>query len=317
VGLRPSFRNRVLFVEQQEVSVYDPHVERLHSIQNLIWRTDDPPTKWIEHATERIGDWRSFTRSVYMRWAITINALHVAEARYRDNPNIALTIDTIRPGPAGPQRVHVAVWPAAQAADNYSASIPLIAAYGVQDLYGALEENVFALYEIFLRARPERLMEGPEFKALRKLYRDRDTSDEHRAAFHHAWDERFEAWRRSRAYDGLHRVFANFWTAAGLSRPSWYEHTDIADWCRTIETIGEIRHLIVHGENNVSPRLADLCAAQPALGFNFHAGQRLDVELIHLMIVEHFLDSLLTTINASLLELAVGRPLPMGRPHND
>jgi hypothetical protein len=309
--MRPSFRNRVLFVEQTEIDVQDPAVEGgLPSIQNVIWRTEDPEKKWIEYATERVGDWRSFTRSVYMRWAITINALHVARDRYRSHPEIALTVDTVRVSEKGTQRVHLAVWPAAQAASNYDASIPLMSAYGVQDLFGAFEEIIFALYEIFLTAHPQELMKGPEFKELRALYRAKDAGKNEMATFEAAWAQRFEAWRRNRSYDGLHRVFASLWRAAKLKRPSWYQLSDIEDWCRTIETIGEIRHLIIHGEDLVSKRLGDLCAAQPHLGFKFREGDRLDVQLIHLMIVEQFLDKLLSTINFSLFELALGKPLP-------
>lgn len=308
--MRASFRNRLVFVQQQKIDVYNPQVEHITSAENIIWRTDDLAKKWIEQATERIGDYRSFVRSVYIRWAININALHIAERRYRENSDIALAVDTLRPSHTGPEKVHMVVWPANQAADNYAASIPLMAAYAVQDLYGALEEIIFALYEIFLNAHPGRLMEGKEYKGLRKLYRERDSSAKNQQAFDSAWSERIDAWRRKRAYDGLHKVFASFWSAAGLHRPSWFKHSDIAEWCRTIETVAEIRHLIVHGENDVSTRLADLCQAQPELGFKFQAGNQLEVKLLDLMIVENFLDTLLTAINSSLLEFAIGEPLP-------
>ncbi len=312
--MRPSFRNRILFVEQNKVNIHDPAVSDLLSVENIIWHTKKPELKWIEHSTELIGDWRSFVRSVYMRWAITINALHVARDRYEANPNIALAVDTLRPSDEGPQRVHLAVWPGAKAAENYATSIPLIAAYGVQDLYGALEEIVFALYEIFLEAHPERLMHGDEFKPMRKLYREKNNGPEAAAAYAAAWSGRIETWRRKRAYDGLHKVFAAFWVTAKLVRPSWYKLSDIDDWTKTIETIGEIRHLIVHGEDRVSKRLSDLCTEQPALGLAFAEGERLEVHLVDLMIVEEFLDKLLSTLNRSLIELAHGAPLP--KPDN-
>jgi hypothetical protein len=286
-------------------------VRELGSIQNLIWRTDDPRTKWIERATERIGDWRSFVRSVYMRWAITINALHIARDRYRDRPDAMLAVDVLRPSSDGPQRVHLAVWDPPTAAANYDASIPLLAAYGVQDLYGALEEIVFALYELFLADHPEEIIGGPQFRPLRALRRSASDGPEQAEAWAGAWAQRLEQWRRNRSYDGLHRVFASFWAAAGLQRPSWYALSDIEDWTRTIETIGEIRHLIVHGENAVSDRLGDLCAAQPNLGLEFRKGERLEVHLVDLMIVEQFLDRLLTTINLSMFEMATGEPLPV------
>ncbi len=78
-----------------------------------------------------------------------------------------------------------------------------------------------------------------------------------------------------------------------------------------METIGEVRHLVTHGENRVSRKLGDLCAAQPNLGMKFVEGELLEVSLRDLWIVEQFVDQLLNAINISLLEKAAG---PMPRP---
>ena len=75
-----SIRQRALFVPQK-------HFEKLPSdeeggVTNFIHRTDDPAEKWIEETTAKIGDWKNLSRSIYLRWAITINAMCIAEDHY-------------------------------------------------------------------------------------------------------------------------------------------------------------------------------------------------------------------------------------------
>lgn len=307
--MRESLRNRVRFLDQHVIDANDLVPNQPGGIQNLIYRTQDPKLKWIETATSRIGDWRASERSVFMRWAITINALHVARDRYRNSPEILLTIDTLRTANGETERVHMAGWSGEEAARNHEATIPMMAAYAVQDMYGIVEEIVLDLYEIFMRGNPSILMQGDDYKFLRAAFRAKDDGEAERVAFEAMWEERIAGWRRNRTFEGLHKVFGSFWSAAGLVRPSTYRLTDVADWQRVIETIGEIRHLVTHGEDKVTKRLGDLCAAQPNLGMRFKEGEPLDVKLMDLWIVEHFIDQLLNAINISLLEKAE-RPLP-------
>ena len=302
-----------MFVEQSKFDADDASILDLPSIDNIIFRTEDPKKKWIEQATERVGDWRAFVRSVFMRWAITINALHVARDRYAANPGTALTIDTLRPGKDGPERVHMAIWPAEQTAQNYEASIPLIAAYAVQDLFGAMEEIIFALYEIFLEQNPQSLMEGRDYRHMRAAYQTRSDGPDEARLWEELWTQRFEGWRRRRIFDGLNQVFSALWRATGLARPSWFKHTDIEVWSRTIELIAELRNLVTHGADEVSQRLADLSAAQPYLGLDYVVGAKLEISVSDLWVIENFLDTLLTAINSSLFELGIGAPMPAPR----
>ena len=307
--MRESLRNRVRFLDQKVIDANDLVPNQPGGIQNLIYRTQDPALKWIENATSRIGDWRASERSVFMRWAITINALHVARDRYRDSPDILLTIDTLRTANGRTERVHMAGWSGEEAAGNHEATIPMMAAYAVQDMYGIVEEIVLELYEVFVRGNPLFLMKGDDYKPLRAAFRAMGDGEAERVAFEAMWEDRIAGWRRNRTFDGLHKVFASFWASAGLNRPSSYSLTDVTDWQRVMETIGEVRHLVTHGEDKVSKRLGDLCAAQPNLGMTFKEGEPLEVKLMDLWIVEHFIDQLLNAINISLLEKAVG-PLP-------
>jgi hypothetical protein len=277
---------------------------------NLVHRARNADEAWIEEATGKIGDWRSLTRSVYIRWAITINASALAEQRYRDmREDQALRTNTLRVVHGHPEQTILAIWPAPEAAGHYATVTPLIAAYGAADLFGALEDVLFDLYEIFLRHNPEPLMRGAEFRDLRRSWHRRGDNPEAAEAWQTAWAARFDLWRRKRAYDGLQNVLVAFYQHAGLQRPSFYRLADVADWARTLEMIAELRHLIVHGAAVVSDRLAALCNTQNSLTFDFEAGQPLDVRLHHLQSVECFCDQLLTAINLSLVERAIG-PLP-------
>jgi hypothetical protein len=123
-----------------------------------------------------------------------------------------------------------------------------------------------------------------------------------------AWSERFEKWRRKRAYEPLHRVFAAFFNEAGLKRPSYFKFTDMTDWARSIETIAELRHLLTHGEGQATEQLQKLCE-QTGMGWTFRAGEELKVDLIHLQEVECFIDRLLTALNVSLCEKGWGNAM--------
>lgn len=307
-----NLRQRAVFVPHRRIPWQDG-VATILQPDNLVHRARNAEEAWIEEATGKVGDWRSLTRSVYIRWAITINASALAEQRYREMPeDKALRTNTLRVVLGEPQQAVLAVWPALEAANHYATVTPLIAAYGIADLFGALEDVLFDLYAIFLRYNPEPLIRGAEFRDLRRLWHRRDESPEAAKAWQTAWAARFDIWRRKRAYDGLPNVLVAFYHHAGLRRPSRYRLTDVEDWARTLEMIGELRHLIVHGASVVSERLAELSNTPNSLTFDFVAGQPLDAKLHHLQSVECFCDQLLTAINLSLVERAIG-PLPGNR----
>lgn len=269
---------------------------------NLVLKSSIAENAWISKATASIGDWRSIARSAYLRWAITINACHVAKQRYEENP-ILLYAKSLRWNADADYYDEdvIASWPPPDAAKQYERTIPLLAAHGVVELFGALEDVVFELYKIFFDYNPQALIEGDQFRFLRQLWRARSRNGEATVAWNQAWEKRFAQWRRKRAYDGLHSVFAAFFEHSGLRRPSFYKITDLDDWSRSIEMIAELRNLIVHGAATVSTRLAELSVG----AFDgFVAGEPLEVTLEHLMAVECFSDQLLTAVNVSLLEAA-------------
>lgn len=261
--MRQSLRSRVLFVAHDTVIPADPNVLEADPGLSLSWVSDRPEHNWICEATLRIADWKTFVRSVYMRWAITINALHVARDRYAEkHGEIGLTIDQLALKNGKISREPMVIWSGEQAAENYDLSIPLMASYGVQDMFGVAEEIIFDLYEIYLNHNPSDILEGDDFRALRKLHREREQGPEQAAAWIEAWEDRLIKWRRKKLYSGLHSVLLSFWNRAGLRRPPWYVHTDIDTWAKTIEIFGELRNLITHGENAVSERLEQLLLGQ-------------------------------------------------------
>ena len=305
----PNLRGRAIFVEHVRLGWSDAAISGIPAT-NLVHKSSGTGDAWIEEATSRIADWRSLTQSVYLRWAITINASELAERRYREKPaDQGLRTDTLRMVEGRPQRVTLSLWPAPDAADRYAATTPLIAAYGVSDLFGALEDVIFQLYEIGLRHDPAPIIKGDEFRDLRRMWRNRALSPAADTAWLKAWTDRYENWRRKRAYDGLHGVLQAFFQHFALKRPSMYHLTDVSDWCRTLEMIGELRHHVIHGAAVVSDKLGRLSGTPTSLTFDFVAHSALDVKLHHLQSVECFCDQLLTAISLSLMERAIG-PLP-------
>jgi hypothetical protein len=108
---------------------------------------------------------------------------------------------------------------------------------------------------------------------------------------------------------GFGRVFRAYYQAADLRRPSMYKHTDIDTWCDTINGVAELRNLIVHGAPCVSSELSEFSKRPTSMSFDFVEGAPLIVRLHHMQSIECFADQLLTALNISLLEKAIG-PLP-------
>lgn len=308
--MKPSLRNRVLFEQQRRIPVNDPAILTT-DITNIVFDDKrDPAKAWIGESTAKIGDWRAICRSAYMRWALIINAVHVADEHYQKLPaDRALAVNVFREDRGRPFKTPLKTLTGPQAATAYQQVLPTISGYAIADLYGVLEEIVFDAYEIFHRHKPEVLIKGDEYQPLRRLYARRDQSEEDGRAWRTAWSARFDTWRRKRGYDGLHRVFAAYFAEAGLKRPSYFEQTDVQNWAGIIETIGQLRHLVTHGEGRVNADLAKLCQNNPGLGWSFVEGEELEINLYHLQTVEYFIEQLLTAINVSLCEKGWGRSI--------
>jgi hypothetical protein len=187
--------------------------------------------------------------------------------------------------------------------------MPMLAAFGIIDLYANLEEVIFELYRIYLNHHPEHLIKGDEFKELRRLKRGAAEDPTKRPEWEFAWKERLDAWQRKRLYDGLGKVFKAYCDLAGLKAPSWYRVSSVETWAESIDSIALIRNSLVHGATNVSKELADACTKPHSITFMFNEGEPLKIDLLHLQGVDLFCEQILTAVNFSLIELVYG-PLP-------
>ena len=298
-------RDKPDFIGHQKFLIGDANLPR--DITNFIIEPNTASDQWIKFTSERIGDWRASFRSTYIRWALTINGLHVAEASYRSRaaePK-AFTIDARRSN--GMEKI--VAWNFSTAAENHKQTIPMIAAWGVIDLYSCLEEFVFEFYKIYLSQHPDSILKGDDFRELRKLRAQAAGQDGDKEAWKVAWDARLEQWQRKRIYDGLHKVFLAYINTSGLKTPSNYRLSTIETWSECIKGFAALRNCFTHGVSTVTSELADFSASPVNMGFDFKLGEKLDIKLRHLQFIECFIDQLLTALNISLLERA-GYTLP-------
>lgn len=314
-------RGDVDLVGHNVMFVPEPNVGPLPPIDNIIVKATKPEEQWAEEAMKTIGGWRAKLRSTYIRWALAINALEVAGKKYAD-PDWARThksfvVSSLRPSGAGSDsggRAHVdsaiiAEWDGPTASQAHFKTMPMLAAFGIIDLYANLEEVVFDLYKLFLNHNPEHLLKGDDFKDLRRLKREAEAEAEKRSAWESAWQERLLAWQRNKLYDGLELVFKAFCTQARLKAPSVYRVSSVETWAESIKIIKLVRNALVHGASTVSAELATACTKPYAMTFDFKEGQTLAVTLHHLQGVDLFCEQLLTALNLSLVEMVAG-PLP-------
>src|SRR4051794_29969636 len=88
----------------------------------------------------------------------SINACELAERSYQGMPDPGLPTKTLRVVKGDPEQVLLAMWPGPEAARHYESTKLLIAAYGISDLYGAIEDILFEFAEIYYRHHPRDLI---------------------------------------------------------------------------------------------------------------------------------------------------------------
>lgn len=293
------------FIGHQRVLVDQINPLQLPDIDNIILKSRHKDTIWIEETNNKIGEWRGLFRSLYIRWALAINGLYVADEKYRSNlPIRSFTIQSLRAtrGQQAAQTV-IAEWDLAFAAQAHLQTVPMMNAYGLIDLYGCFEEFVFDLYRIFLTHNPQHLLTGEENKPLKVLYKayldDPSKQDEWKVRF----SDRLNAWQRKRLYDGLEKVFLAYCNAASIEKPSRYTLSSPQTWSETLGGIALIRNALTHGAKTVSKELADFGNKPHNNGLAFKENDALEIRLFHLQAVEMFANQLLTALNLSLVEL--------------
>ena len=313
-------RGDIDLVGHKIVSFQELDAGTIPLIKNIIVIATKPEERWIEDVTRQIGEWRAKLRSAYIRWALAINGLEVAAKKYAE-PNWAAQHDfivtSLRPDENGirpdggikPKVTIIARWDGPTASQAHLNTMPMLATFGVIDLYAHLEEVIFALYRTYLNYHHRQLLRGNEFKNLRRLKREADEDATAQSAWEAAWQERLNSWQRKKLYDGLPKVFKSFCDIATIKASSIYKHGTVESWCECIEIIGLVRNALVHGATTVSDELAAACAKPYSLAFDFEKDKPLIVHLYHLQGIDLFCEQLLSALNCSLFELT-NRAMP-------
>lgn len=296
--------SRFDFVGHRTVDFGEANRSGGEPINNVIFHAENPSLKWVEETTGRIGSWRALFRSTYIGWALAINGIHVARKKYAEPDWVSrheFQISSVREVNGAARPTPIARWESEKVAKAHMSTLPMLCCHGLIDLYACLEEFVFDFCHIFWKHNPEMLMQGGEFRELRRAFQNRDSDP---AAWQRAFEDRATAWKRKHLYDGLQRVFEAYCARAGVDTPSWYTRTSVQTWADCIGGISLLRNCIIHGVKKVPRELAEFSAKPDRMGFDFAAGEDLVVTLPHLMNIEAFCDTLLTAMNASLFELA-------------
>lgn len=300
-----SLGRNIRFVGHRMYPVSGFEIESLPKIDNIVYKTDIPQLKWVEESTLKIGEWRDTIRSTYIRWAITINGLHVAADKYKDpawkaNNQFYVTGFRMEAGVI-PTVAKLVTWDGDYASDAHLKTVNMIASYGIIDLYGCFEELIFDFYRSYLTYNPGNFIVGPDNRALRKLYNDQEKNPD---GWNLAWQDRLNKWQRKKIYEGLDQVFLQYFQTAGLEKPKSYTHTTPTTWAETLKGIGILRNCLTHGEKKIPKDLADISQKPHGLGFNFTAGNDISLSTKHLMSIELFADQLLSALNLSIIEKA-------------
>lgn len=72
---------REILIEQHKLIIDNPLIHSGLRFDNIIIESSSDKTKWIEELTHKIGDWRGIFMNAYIKWAITINGLHIAKEK--------------------------------------------------------------------------------------------------------------------------------------------------------------------------------------------------------------------------------------------
>lgn len=274
----------------------------LPEVNNIIYENGDGNFQWIEESTKELAEWNNIFRSTYVRWALTINGLHVARDKYND-PNFyqnkAFTVGGFVNDNNTPKIGNLLVLDGQSAAKAHFETVNMIASYGIIDLYGLIEECILSLFRIYWNHHPEKMLRGPENKNARKLLREKENSPEPWEAY---WKERLDNWQRNKVYDGIDKIFAGYYATCGMKIPSSYKDTTIESLSTSLKGVSILRNCLIHGTYNVPKELADTANQEKVFEFPLAEGDKIELDTRHLMSVEFFIQGLLGAINISLME---------------
>lgn len=276
----------------------------------LEFENSKPEFQWVANANAITMDFGGVFHSIFLRWAVTINGLHVATEKYKSNEWLkskkSFTVTGIRNSldGSGPRLEHVRVWDGDMASKVHESSIPMLSAWAFCNMYSCLEEFIFKLFKTYLEEHPLIICRGNEFKELRKLYQNRTSSTQNNLEWKEQWEKRLDNWHRKKLYDGIANVFNNFIQQSGLKIPSGYQgNYDYNDISKTLGGISMIRNCFIHGVTEVPQELSDFCDSFHGILFKFKAGEKFELTLHELATLEFFTDIFTQALNTSFFEL--------------
>lgn len=267
--------------------------------------------QWICNANKITMDFGDTFESIFLRWAVTINGLHVASEKYKEKEwlsgNRFFLVQGIRNSldGSGPELVNVRVWKPDMAAQIHETSIPMLSAWAFCNMYSCLEEFIFKIFRAYLEAYPLIICKGKEFQELRKAYHNKNQNDEMHKTWRQMWSKRLETWHRNKLYDGIEKVFNYFISETNLKIPEGYkEEYNYSDIAKTLGGIALIRNCFIHGVTTVPQELEEFCSDFRRVFFNFKAGEKFQITVHELATFEYFMDTFTQTLNTSFFELA-------------
>lgn len=294
------------FVGHTTVKIDQFGSSELQDISNIIVYTENAEFKWIEETSKNVGEWRARFMSTYIRWALSINGLHVAAEKYSNKAWKAekqFNVESIRVRDNTIEKAVIAQWKGDFASKAHLETIGMLSGWGLIDLCGCMEEFVFDFYKIYLTHHPDILLQGDEFKKLKKLYKQSLIDDSVKDEWDKEFTNRLLKWQRKRLYDGLGNVFLSYCTEANIQAPTGYEFSNPQTWSESIDGVFQVRNALIHGGKKVSKELALFCTKPYSLAFKFKEDEPLEITLLHLQSVEMFADQLLTALNLAILEI--------------
>jgi len=271
-------------------------------IDNIVFKTQNPEEIWLADTSNYIADFRSEIQSSYIRWSLAINGLYVAHEKYKDEnwqTNNIFKIHAIRPVSKDLEGlVPIAEWKGEEVATNHIKTTVMMASWGIVDLYGLVEKFILNLFDFYYMQNPSNLLQGPEFRELRQMYRKRDESEESLKQWNNTFKERLSNWKRKKLYDGIDKVFINYCNLTGI----YTENNDIFEQhAICLKGLSVLRNSLIHGLENATEELEDATQHPFMQGIHFKKDSPLIVTTEQLQSVERYLNVLLTNLNKRLL----------------
>jgi hypothetical protein len=116
-------------IERRMISIIAPDHNAEKPVKWIDFECEDPARQWIKEANSITMDFGGVFHSIFLRWAVAVNGLHVAADRYKSTEWIdsgkRFTVTGFRNAldGSGPSQTHVRIWDGSRASEVHSSSI--------------------------------------------------------------------------------------------------------------------------------------------------------------------------------------------------